>query len=102
MISRDGGWAPQWRADGAELFFLAPDGSMMAVGIGVVNDAVTATIPRRLFNTGLGATKHDLPYAVADRGQRFLIPVAVDPPDAVPINVVMDWTERLPRRRPGQ
>ncbi len=50
-ISRDGGWAPQWRADGKELFFLAPDGAMMAAGIRVVNGSVEATVPQRLFST---------------------------------------------------
>ena len=63
-ISRDGGRAPRWRADGKELFFLAPDGAMMAADIRVVNGQVEATVPRRLFGTGLGSTTHELPYAV--------------------------------------
>ena len=33
-------------------------------------------------------------------GQRFLIPVAADPPGAAPISVVMAWPGRLPRHRP--
>ena len=101
-ISRDGGWAPQWRGDGTELFFLAPDGWMMAAGIRVVDGGIDGTVPQRLFNTGLGSTTHDLPYAVAGGGQRFLIPVAVDPPRAAPINVVMDWPGGLPSHRPGR
>ncbi len=32
-ISRDGGRAPRWRSDGTELFFLTPDGTLMAAGI---------------------------------------------------------------------
>ena len=99
-ISRDGGWAPRWRADGRELFFLAPDGAMMAAGIRVVNGQVDATVPQRLFVTGLGSTTHELPYAVTAAGQRFLIPVAADPPGAAPISVVMDWPGRLPRHQP--
>ena len=31
-ISRDGGMYPRWRGDGKELFFLSPDGTMMAAG----------------------------------------------------------------------
>ena len=69
---------------------------MMAAGIRVVNGAVEANVPQRLFAMGLGATTHHLPYAVADRGQRFLIPVAADPPGATPISMVMDWPGRLP------
>ena len=101
-ISRDGGWAPRWRDDGTELFFLAPDGAMMAAGIKVINRQVEATVPQRLFRTGLGSTTDEFPYTVSHDGQRFLIPVPADPPGAAPISVVMDWTERLPRRRPGQ
>ena len=32
-VSRDGGWAPRWREDGKEIFFLGLDGSMMAAEI---------------------------------------------------------------------
>ena len=32
-VSRDGGWAPRWRRDGKELFFLSLDSTMMAVSI---------------------------------------------------------------------
>ena len=78
-----------------ELFFLAPDGAMMAADIRVVNGRIEATVPQRLFGTGLGSTTHELPYAVTAAGQRFLIPVAADPPGAAPISVVMDWPGRL-------
>jgi eukaryotic-like serine/threonine-protein kinase len=37
-ISRDGGWAPRWRADGKEIFFLALDGTMMAVDVTLGKD----------------------------------------------------------------
>jgi hypothetical protein len=96
-ISRDGGWAPQWSGDGKELFFLAPDGWMMAAAIRVVGGRLEATGLQRLFATGLGTGIHSQPYAVAGQGQRFLIPVAMDPPVAAPINVVLDWPARLPK-----
>jgi hypothetical protein len=32
-ISKGGGFAPQWRHDGRELFYLTPDGSVMSVAI---------------------------------------------------------------------
>jgi hypothetical protein len=99
-ISRDGGWAPIWRKDGRELFFLAPDGGLMAASISVVRGRLEAFAPKRLFPTGLGTGTHHKPYAVADKGQRFLFPVAIDPPSAAPINVVLDWPSRLPNHRP--
>ena len=83
-------------------FFLAPDGWMMAASISVVSGRFEATVPQRLFATGLGTGIHNQPYAVAGKGQRFLIPVAIDPPVAAPINVVMDWPGRLRSTRPGR
>ena len=32
-VSRDGGRFPRWRADGKELFFLTPEGMMMAAAV---------------------------------------------------------------------
>ena len=99
-ISQDGGWAPRWRGDGRELFFLAPDGAVMAAGIKEVKGNLDASVPQRLFSTGLGSTTHNLPYAVTADGQRFLVPVKVDPPGAAPITVVMDWLTRLAKQNP--
>ena len=33
LVSRGGGTAPRWRGDGRELFYLAPNGKMMAVDV---------------------------------------------------------------------
>ena len=33
QVSRNGGIQPKWRGDGKELFFLAPDGAIMATSI---------------------------------------------------------------------
>ncbi len=33
LVSRGGGTAPRWRGDGRELFYVAPDGKMMAVEV---------------------------------------------------------------------
>ena len=41
-ISRDGGWAPRWRGDGKELFFLSLDGTLMAAGIDTTRSFVPA------------------------------------------------------------
>jgi hypothetical protein len=73
---------------------------MMAAGIREVNGALEPTVPQRLFLTGLGATTHNFPFAAARDGQRFLIPVPVDPPTAAPITVVLDWPARLAKQTP--
>jgi eukaryotic-like serine/threonine-protein kinase len=45
-ISRDGGRAPRWRRDGRELFFLRPDGTLMAARIRTT-PSFTASLPQR-------------------------------------------------------
>ena len=50
QVSRAGGMYPRWRGDGEELFFVAPDGTMMAAdfdpAIGLAKG-----VPRPLFPT---------------------------------------------------
>jgi Tol biopolymer transport system component len=89
-ISQHGGLAPRWRGDGRELFFLALDGSMMAAGIYTTKKSV-ATIPQRLFQTGLTTCGNQRPYAVAKDGRKFLIPIPRDTVGATPITVVLNW-----------
>jgi eukaryotic-like serine/threonine-protein kinase len=95
-ISRDGGRAARWRGDGRELFFLAPDGAMMAAGIDA-SRGFRAGVPQRLFGTGLLSVETNHPYAVAGDGQRFLIPVMLDAPELAPITAVLNWPARLHR-----
>jgi Tol biopolymer transport system component len=87
-ISRDGGRAPRWRGDGRELFFLAPDGTLMATTTDTTGN-LTATVAKPLFNTGSSFTGNLRPYAVTRDGHRFLIPLPRKEPDS--ITVVLNW-----------
>lgn len=90
QISRNGGWAPRWRGDGKELFFLALDGTMMAAEIALGN-AIRAGIPQTLFPTSLSEKNDRHPYAVTKDGSRFVVPVT-DPRElSVPLTVVLNW-----------
>ena len=52
-ISRDGGMYPRWRGDGKELFFVSPDGTMMAAGFDATN-GLPQGVPQALFQKRLG------------------------------------------------
>ena len=67
QVSSGGGAQPQWRDDGRELFYLAPDGSMMSVRL----DGKDNT-PVRLFPTNIAPDLSLPQYAVTADGQRFL------------------------------
>src|SRR5690606_29618897 len=52
QVSTHGGFMAQWRRDGKELFYVAPDGALMAVDVSVAG-AFEVGPPRRLFDAGL-------------------------------------------------
>ncbi len=96
-VSRDGGWSARWRGDGRELFFLAPDGTLMAAGIDTTH-GISATVPEPLFPTSTTSTRDLHPWAVTPDGQRFLIKVADQRSANAPITVVTNWRGLLSRR----
>jgi Tol biopolymer transport system component len=54
VVTRNGGTEPRWRRDGRELFYLAPDGKLMAVPI-KSGDTFEAGTEAALFQTPLSA-----------------------------------------------
>ena len=93
QVSSRGGWLPHWRRDGRELFYLAPDGTLMATAVrpGVTFQFNT---PQALFGTGLRMTTVQLlmnQYAVARDGTRFLINRSVPEPADAAITAVIPW-----------
>ena len=92
QVSSEGGIEPQWRADGRELFFVASEGSLMAVTV-AAGTSIQLGSPRRLFRAMLPASRspYRRHYAAATDGQQFFVVRAAGdlPPPA--INVVLDW-----------
>lgn len=92
-VSTGGGAQPQWRGDQRELFFLAPDRSLMAV---TITDADSFGAPRQLFRT----TMTDDPsgardsYAAMPDGHSFLIDARRDD-TTTSITVLLDWAAGL-------
>jgi hypothetical protein len=52
MVSQ-GGAEPRWRRDGKELFYLSPDGQLMASEVTANGAAFQASIPKPLFKAQL-------------------------------------------------
>jgi Tol biopolymer transport system component len=103
QVSTNGGVDPRWRRDGRELFYVAPDGKLMAVAIQVETDGRTVSpgAPVALFptrfasgaNVNVGFNSRPQ-YAVAPDG-RFLMNVTVDDPTPSPITIVLNWATAL-------
>jgi len=92
QVSRRGGTKPAWRGDGREIFFLSPDGTMMAAAVDTAN-GVSAGIPASLFASGALLTTSRRQYAVTKDGRQFLINVALQPPAELTITV--NWQQAL-------
>jgi Tol biopolymer transport system component len=97
QISLEGGADPRWRSDGKEIFYIAPDGTLMASTISVLagGKQIEPRKPVPLFQTNLtvgGGKEHG--YAVTRDGQRFLLPIPVDK-TVPPITILLNWSGNL-------
>jgi dipeptidyl aminopeptidase/acylaminoacyl peptidase len=98
-VSVSGGSTPRWRRDGKELFYVAPDGTLMAVPVKVQSQFSTGS-PKALFvvpdlaYSQAGAGRR---YDVFANGNRFLVPEFTD--SAAKIRVVRNWFAEFRDRR---
>jgi Tol biopolymer transport system component len=84
QITVQGGTQPLWRGDGQELFYMAPDGSIMSVDVRVADGVPSPAPARRLFAAPVSLVIRRS-YAVTPDGQRFLIPILESKPQAIAI-----------------
>jgi Tol biopolymer transport system component len=94
QVSTSGGIQARWRPDGKELYYIAPDGKLMAASIKVKGTALELGAPVALFKTriwggGTNATNNQQ-YDVAPDG-RFLINIATEDASTVPITLLLNW-----------
>jgi serine/threonine-protein kinase len=105
QVSTAGGAQPLWARNGRELFYVAPDGALMAVVVETRGSIWEAGAPSRLlegryfFRSGEGVSTRQ--YDVAADGQRFLM-IKEDEREtaATSIVIVQNWLEELKRLVP--
>jgi hypothetical protein len=90
-VSSAGGAQPRWRSDSKELYFLAPDKTLMAVPMPSTPEQAGKAVP--LFRTDIigffGLARSD--YAPAADGKRFLLNNRVGNTLPQTIHVITDW-----------
>jgi len=96
QVSTTGGAQVRWARDRHELFYVALDGSLMAVSFTVTSNAqsIQWSSPVRLFETHIGGAVQVPPehqYAVSADGQRFLMNSIASGPSS-PIVVILNWS----------
>jgi len=89
-VSDGGGFAPRWRGDSQELFYLKNDGSVMAIEMRDTR-AFSSGPAKRLF-----IAPNVFPeWGVTHDGTRLLFAVPTAPPP--PLDLVYDWQSAVPK-----
>ncbi len=92
-VSTMGGIYPRWRRDGKEIYYVGPNGEMMAAPITVAGSALVPGTPVTLFPTriyGGGADSQQGRQYDITRDGRFLINTVLDEASA-PITLLQNW-----------
>ena len=85
QVSTSGGTSPVFRRDAKELFYLAPDRTLVAVPITLAQGVLTAGTAKPLFRNSslhLASVSGNTPYGVSADGQRILAIVTVGEAEA--------------------
>ena len=93
QVSSAGGERPVWRADGRELYYISPDGELMAVAVREGGSTFEFNAPRRLFQASILGGYGER-YGVSPNGRRFLVLVQKEE-GPVPLTLVMNWSADL-------
>jgi len=97
QISNGGGDQPKWRGDGRELFYLSPEGKVMAASV-TTGANFDAGAPSALFQANARegvATSEQVSYDIDKEGQKFLINTQLKQGDTLSMSVVLNWPAKL-------
>lgn len=96
QVSRRGGGESSWGRDGRELFYLSPDGRIVAVAVGTKGSQFAVgpvTILAQTRITGFERVDQAGQFTVTTDGQRFLVTNAAEA--MRPISLLLNWKAAL-------
>ena len=92
QISVAGGVQPRWRNDGREVFYLSPDGKMMAVSVMPEDATFRPGKPIALFSTSIQPMPWGYwQYDVTGNGQSFVMTEPTEETRGKPMTLVINW-----------
>jgi eukaryotic-like serine/threonine-protein kinase len=96
QISSKGGTQPHWRRDGKELFYISPEGDLMAAQVKGAEGRLQVQDVNPLFRVNLltGPRSEYYAYDASADGQSFLINRSGEA-ESPPITLVVHWTAEL-------
>jgi serine/threonine protein kinase len=92
QVSTAGGFAPTWRRDGRELYYVSVDGKLMVAEITVKGSTLEASSPRPLFEM------RGVNYDVMSDGRRFILNIPVETQLALPLTLVVNWDVEVKKK----
>jgi Tol biopolymer transport system component len=93
-VSTKGGLNPVWRHDGQQLFYISPEGKLMAVDVKTSSNFELG-VPKVLFDVLTARTTAASAYAVSTDGQRFLFISGKAETNPSSLAVVVNWPSEL-------
>lgn len=90
MISQGGGLLAAWRGDSREVFYIANDGTIMAVPISTIGAGLQHGMPVALFKGPVSPMGWD----VSADGKRFLLAIPITETAQAPFTVMLNWLYR--------
>ena len=96
QISTTGGIQPRWRGDGKELYFLAPEGKMMAAAIRLGAETLQSDPAHELFDFRPGSAFWiRYQYDVSPDGKRFLLLSSAEERPGNSMTLLLNWEKAL-------
>ena len=89
------GVQPMWKGDGSELYFISPDGMLMAVDVSLGETFEFDTAFQSLFSTGLSVNAAIEQYAPDPKGEKFLLLRLVENNEDISFKVISNWLPLL-------
>jgi Tol biopolymer transport system component len=99
-VSNNGGVQPRWNRSGKELFYIAPDGKLMAAEVSTAGGTFKSGTPQPLFDSqifGGGNTSSAMRWDLTPDGKKFLIITQATENSSSPMTVILNWPALLKR-----
>jgi Tol biopolymer transport system component len=94
-ISVNGGGRPEWRKDGKELYFIAPDRKLMAVPVGGRGSLFQVSAPQPLFQVSTAGEYSRQQYQPSPDGARFLVNYRIEDTTPQVLTVLLNWGSQV-------